>query len=456
MKKHTRISRIRSPLFALLGAVSAVAVAGGCVAGGDEQKTPFSPKLGDGGYYYYPPDSGYYYPDSDYYYPPDSGYYYPDSGYYYPPDSGYYYPDSGYYYPPDSGYYYPPDGGYYYPPDGGYYYPDAGIIDAGGGDAQFCTSDGGCDECDFPGTIGEGPSSDSVMMSYALGSQGSDDGMTASSDNWCSEWNITHSQSISGSVGINFEIVGIGFSSKVNASWTGSRREGYKLCSDEGPPCVTENGTRRVARESTMTCFRECKKQISGSVSGQLSLFGSGGSTATTEELTQSNNVTSTITVPAGTPVSNLSGMCTNQLNSLAGSSFGELCDATDQDFEANLEWRYTGTDCGAAADPDAWCEAQDTLPSVDAWTVARCKVGGGPAANTYYTFCKLYSVPQGACPGECSTGMFEYPCAAGLVCVRAPDSDVNCGCGLFQSACKYHCIDDGSGTYTGPGPGGG
>lgn len=422
MKKQTTMFDSRSSMLAVFGAVSVMAMTpAGCVIEGEGQKTSFAPKLYDGGSSM---------PDASIPSYPDSGYYYPDAGTYYP-DSGYYYPDAG------------------------TYYPDAGILDAGLGDGSVCTADGGCDVCIFPEPVGEGPESADMMMS-SIQSGASDDSLLHALATWCSEWNISWSESISGSVGIEFKILGIGFSTKVTTGWTGTKREGYKLCSEGGPPCKDENGTRRVARDSTLTCFRECSKQITASGSGQLGLFGSGGSAATQEELKQSNNVTSTLSVAAGTPVSNLAGMCSAHLDTLPGSSFTSLCDATDRDFEANLEWRYTGTHCGSAADPDGWCEDQSTLPSVDAWTDSRCEVGGGPSADSYYTYCKLYSVPQGNCSGTCSSGMFEYPCAPGLTCVRAPSSDVDCGCGLFQSACEYHCINDGSGTYDGPGAGGG
>ena len=436
MKKQTTVFSGKLAMLAVFGAVSAMAMApAGCAIEGEGQKLPFAPKLDDGGQSVYDASSPIY---------EDAG----DAGY---PDSGYDYPDAGSAYP-DSG-----------------SSPDAAILDAGLGDGSVCTGDGGCEECVFPDPPGEGPTSTSMTMSrIQTGAQdytgssrmtsadwyGNDDSFIVAADTWCSEWNISRSETISGSVGLEFELLSVGFSTQITTSWTGTKKEGYKLCSQDGPPCEDDNGTRRVARDSTLECFRECSKQITASAGGDLSLFGSGGSVATQEQLTQSNNVTSTISVAAGTPVSNLSGMCTTQLDSLPGSSFESLCDATDQDFEANLEWRYTGTHCGSAADPDGWCENQSTLPSVDAWTDSRCKVGGGPDADSYYTFCKLYSVPQGACPGTCSSGSFEYPCAPGLVCVVAPSSDVDCGCGLFESACEYHCLDDGSGTYDGPGAG--
>jgi len=276
----------------------------------------------------------------------------------------------------------------------------------------------------------------------------------------CEGMEITESQSVYIELALEAELpwFSVGGSVKFEGKETKTSAAAYCVEGDNSPTIKVDG--KCVANDNVkLKCSRKCSVCATQTAKGnvKISYYVASAEGGTEVEGTQCGygSIEATFDVTPGTPGGNKKGQCNTEMNALTNGTWTSLCDDAEQEFEDLNNARYV-ENCGNKANGDAWCEAnQDWLfknTFGDHATNSRCKLintGNGEVENNFGE-CKLYSLKHRTCPGAGSNNIFAYPCDKGLACVLHPDSSVNCGLGLFQSPCKYYCIEDGSGTYEG------
>jgi hypothetical protein len=222
----------------------------------------------------------------------------------------------------------------------------------------------------------------------------------------------------------------------VTLSFSEKTSSGASWCINEDKPTTTTDpdGVCVLAQDTQVACQRGCEVCNHDEAKGKVFLIIVGGEVVQKGSICGEKIVTVKTTFPAGTPIQNLKKDCKAFMDTTATGNYTALCAEAKAFWKADHEWRYIDN-CGNYADGDGYCENMESFPSIDAWTNSRCKLfyTGTNVAENRYGKCMLYSILGGDCPGEGSSGNFEYPCDTGLTCVMVEDG------GWFSFA-KYEC----------------
>jgi hypothetical protein len=219
------------------------------------------------------------------------------------------------------------------------------------------------------------------------------------------------------------------------------RAEGFKFCVEGDVKPIDGSGPNcKLPQETKLACKRTCQICIEKSAKAKVSIYFVKGEGEQKGQKCAKIPAKIEITLPAGTPLSNIPKECRDALNSTNNGKWNAVCAAAEALFKSQNKAKYNAN-CGHCAGLPECCDIKDGIK-----TKGRCILQNPNAAvEQLYGACESRSIKHGTCPGNCSNNLFAHPCDKGLVCVMDPKSDASCGCGIWQERCKYWCVGDGS-----------